>query len=130
MVGVPSLHTLPLILGISIGLMAGMALFFEIRLDIIAGYERSVDPSYPYLHAIGLHDVKGKPFMYYLSRALEENRASVDGVDVAAELERFGETFALKNSTGGTVVAVGNAKGKNAYLAVPPGGYLAVVSDG
>jgi hypothetical protein len=109
-------------------LVAMLAVFFKIEVKIKAGYMQSMDPAYPYLQAVAMHHVNGRPFINYLSGALEQGIDVVDGVNVTLELEKFGEPFKLINSTGETLLS---AKGilregtiKEAYLAVPPGGYL------
>lgn len=123
------LYTAPLLIGMSLGILVGFSTFFSIRLGVEAGYKESVNPSYPYVQAIAMHTVSGKPFLYYLSRALEEGKDIVDGVNITEELMRFGETFTLTNATGTVITQIGENKGVNIFLAVPPGGLLTVISN-
>ena len=112
-----------------------MAIFFNISLTVTAGYKNSMDPAYPYIQAVAMHNVDGEPFLKHLSDAILQNRTSVNGVDISAELGKFGEAFELRTRDGGTVVAVENplleegGNIKTAYLAVPPGGYLVMRYD-
>lgn len=129
MVGVPNLYTTPIFIGMTIGVLVGFSTFFSIRLGVEAGYVESVNPSYPYVQAIAMHTVSGKPFLHYLSRAVEENDDVVDGVNVTKELMRFGETFKLTNGTGTVITQIGKNRGENIFLAVPPGGLLTVISN-
>lgn len=113
-----------------------MSVFFEISSKTRAGYMQSMDPAYPFLQAVAMHHVDGKPFLHYLSLALKENREDVEGVNVKGELEKFREEFRLLNQTGGEVTRTeGPARGasqkelKEAHFAVPPRGYLVMVYE-
>lgn len=118
-------------------LMALMAAFFRIEHTTRAGFMQTADPAYPYLQAVAMHRVSGKPFIYYLSAALKEGNGMVEGVDVAAELEKFGETFELFDSSATEVLSANVPEGptaregtiRNAFLAVPPGGYLVMTYE-
>ncbi|HDR53245.1 MAG TPA: hypothetical protein ENN60_01030 [archaeon] len=96
----------------------------KINLTTDAEVKKSLDPSFPYMQAIGMHTVNGKPFMDYLSEAVSTNSEVVSGVNVTSELKKFREGFVLKNSTGGVVLATGYQTGSVAFYAVPPGGVL------
>ncbi|MBR9680591.1 MAG: hypothetical protein GOU98_02080 [Candidatus Altiarchaeota archaeon] len=100
--------------------------FFKISLEIDSKFSRSMDSGYPYLQAVGMHHVNGRPFMEYLSLALIENSNEVDGVNIITELEKFGERFILLNSSGSVVLEVGESTGRDRVLAVPPGGSLVI----
>ena len=129
MVKIPNLYTTPLFIGMTLGVLIGFSTFFSIRMEVKASYRESVDPSYPYVQAIAMHTVSGKPFLHYLSRAIEEGSDVVDGVNITEELMKFGETFTLKNATSSIITQIGDKKGENIFLAVPPGGLLTVISN-
>ena len=128
-------------------------ILFQLNIQINAEAKKGLDPALPYMHAIAMHEVKGHPFMHYLSQAVERNSELVDDdVNITEELMRFQEFFTLYNSTGGVVLdteesflrsaeAEGGEEGGETtetseflsqlaskysieYYAVPPGGKL------
>jgi hypothetical protein len=109
-------------------MMVLMALFFRISVTTKADYMETLDPAYPYLQAVAVHNVNGRPFLQYLSGAVRTGSDTFDGVNVTRELLRFQEDFRLHNATDGLVThAAGRKVGpgaREAYLAVPPGGYM------
>ena len=116
------------VVGFGAMFMLMMATLFSINVRIKAGYKDTLDPAYPYLQAVAMHRVKGKPFLYYLSHSLKSGEI-VEGINVTGELEKFGESFELIDSSGKTILSADSGKPqgrkvKKAYLAVPRGGYL------
>ncbi len=129
----------------SIMLVLFANILFQMNLTINAEAKKGLDPALPYMHSIAMHEVNGKPFMYYLSEAVRTGSPIVNDngkmVNVTRELEVFYERFTLYNSTNGIVLATGplasdeadsealirggEREGRNvAYYAVPPGGLL------
>ena len=101
-----------------------LANFFRISLEIDSEFSRSMDPGQPYIQAVAMHHVNGKPFIEYLSLALVEGSVEVDGVNIVNELEKFGEHFVLIDRDNNIIAEVGEGTGKTKILAVPPGGSL------
>ncbi|MBR9689992.1 MAG: hypothetical protein GOV01_03800 [Candidatus Altiarchaeota archaeon] len=115
--------------GFGLGLAIGFSRFFKLSLTITAGFMQSMDPAYPFLQAIAMHAVSGKPFLYFMSESLKQGTDIIDGVNISEELLRFKETFQLINSTDDVVVSVGENSGNRVVLAVPPGGKLVMTYE-
>lgn len=106
-----------------------LALTFAVKVETEATFSQTCDPGYPFLLALAQHTVNGAPFLEALSQAIVLNSTEVNGVNVADELEKFGESFRLIDSQGNIILSIGETRGRGAILAVPPGGQLVVMYE-